>query len=58
MEKQEFDFYVLRGTFLGFIVGALLTVLVVMFQLLNSNEALSWLFFKHLNEAYPAMYLI
>jgi chemotaxis protein len=58
MEKKEYDFYVLRGTILGFIVGALITILIVMLQLLSSNEALSWLFFKHLNEAYPAMYLI
>lgn len=58
MEKQEFDLYVLRGTLLGFIVGAFLTILVIIFQLLSSSEALSWLFFKHLNETYPAMYLI
>ena len=32
MEKKEYDFYVLRGTILGFIVGALITILIVMLQ--------------------------
>lgn len=33
-------------------------ILVVIFQLLSSSEPLSWVFFKHLNASYPAMYLI
>ncbi len=58
MERQEYDFYVLRGTLLGFLGGVLLMILVVIFQLLSSSEPLSWVFFKHLNASYPAMYLI
>lgn len=58
MEKQEYDFFILRGTILGFLGGAFLTVMVVMLQLLNSSEPLSWLFFSHLNANYPAMYLL
>lgn len=58
MEKQEYDFYILRGTVVGFLAGAFFTVLVVMLQLLNTSESLSWLFFSHLNASYPAMYLL
>ncbi len=58
MEKQEYDFYILRGTIVGFLAGAFFTVLVVMLQLLNTSESISWLFFSHLNAAYPAMYLL
>ena len=43
---------------MGFVAGAFLTVLVVMLQLLNTNESISWIFFSHLHAACPSMYLI
>ena len=58
MKRRGHDFYILKRTFLGFVAGAFLTVLVVMLQLLNTNESISWIFFSHLHAAYPSMYLI